>query len=183
MGLSIAAKKTTVIRFFFAVKIFSYRENVRKFFTRILFYNEKFSDEYLGQVRTYVVMMQWLARETSDRSLGWRLAPTTRHCTAYRASSSQEQGTHFRDLPWQVSNDSFLLQYRYGVPVSHVGRLPATHQLFPNRCCPYIFVRVVASNTTSYLLLTAASHLNLSNKNLTWRAVRPSQLMPTTRVL
>ena len=36
---------------FFVVKIFSYRENVRKFFTRI-FYNETFSDEYLGQVRT-----------------------------------------------------------------------------------------------------------------------------------
>ena len=45
--------KTTVIRFFFVVKIFSYRENVRNFFTRILFYNETFSDEYLGQVRTY----------------------------------------------------------------------------------------------------------------------------------
>ena len=102
-----------------------------------------------------VVMTQWLARETSDRSLGW----LHRHCTAYRASSSQE---HFRDLPWQVSNDSFLLQYHYGVPVSHVGRLPATHQLFPNRCCPYIFVHEVASNTTSYLLLTAASHLDLS---------------------
>ena len=107
---------------------------------------------------TYVVMTQWLARETSDRSLGWLY----RHCTAYRASSSQEQGTHFRDLPWQVSNDSFLLQYRYGVPVSHVGRLPATHQLFPNRCCPYIFIHAVASNTTSHLLLTAASHLDLS---------------------
>ena len=37
---------------FFVVKILSYRENVRNFFTRILFYNEKFSDEYLGQVRT-----------------------------------------------------------------------------------------------------------------------------------
>ena len=44
--------ESTVIRFFFVVKIFSYRENVRKIFTRILFYNEKFSDEYLGQVRT-----------------------------------------------------------------------------------------------------------------------------------
>ena len=52
---------------------------------RILFYNEKFSDEYLGQVRTY-------------------------------------------------SNDA-------GVD---------------------IFVHVVASNTTSHLLLTAASHLDLS---------------------
>ena len=69
----------TVIRFFFVVKIFSYRANVRKFFTRILFYNEKFSDEYLGQVRTYVyvVMTQWLARETSARSLGWRLLLVT----------------------------------------------------------------------------------------------------------
>ena len=40
---------------FFVVKIFSYRENVRKFFTftRILFYKEKFSDEHFGQVRTY----------------------------------------------------------------------------------------------------------------------------------
>ena len=104
----------------FVVKIFSSRENVRIFFTRILFYNDKFSDEYLGEVHVHTY--------SSGRSLGWRLLGVTpRHCTAYRASSSQEQGTHFRDLPWQLSNDSFLLQYRYGVPVSHVGRLPATH--------------------------------------------------------
>ena len=46
----------TVIRFFFVVKIFSYRENVQNFFTRILFYNETFSDEYLGQVRNDAVL-------------------------------------------------------------------------------------------------------------------------------
>ena len=33
----------TVIRFYFVVKIFSYKENVRKYFMQISFYNEKFS--------------------------------------------------------------------------------------------------------------------------------------------
>ena len=45
-----ALEESTVIRFFFVVKIFSYRENVRKFFTQILFYKEIFST---GQVRTH----------------------------------------------------------------------------------------------------------------------------------
>ena len=39
----IEAGDTTVIRFYFVVKIFSYKENVRKYFTRILFYNKHFS--------------------------------------------------------------------------------------------------------------------------------------------
>ena len=38
-----------------------------------------------------------------------------------------------------------------------VGWLLAAHQHFPNCCCPYILVYVVASNTTSNLLFT--SHL------------------------
>jgi len=59
------------------------------------------------------------------------------------------------------------LQYRYGIPVSHVGWLPATYQHFPNLCCPYIFVYVVASNTTSHLDLTVACG-------------GPPQLLPTT---
>ena len=40
---------------------------------------------------------------------------------------------------------------------SNVGWLRATHQHFPNCCCPYILVFVVTSNTTSNLLFT--SHL------------------------
>ena len=47
-----------------------------------------------------------------------------------------------------------------------VGSLLATHHHFPNSCCPYILVCVVASNTTSHLLIT--SHLS------------GTQLMPTT---
>ena len=40
---------------------------------------------------------------------------------------------------------------------SNVGWLRATHQHFPNCCCPYILVYMVASNTTSHILFT--SHL------------------------
>ena len=68
------------------------------------------------------------------------------------------------------------LQYRYGAPVSHIGWLPAIYTpALPNFCCPYIFVYVVPSNTTSHLLLTVASHLDLSMAR-----GGPPQLMPTT---
>ena len=42
-----------------------------------------------------------------------------------------------------------------------------THQHFPNYCCPYILVYVVASNTTSHLLFTAISlaHSAISSIN------------------
>jgi len=66
------------------------------------------------------------------------------------------------------------LQYRYGVPVSHVGWLPATHQHFPIAAALY-FVYMVASNTTTRLLLIMASHLNLSMAR-----GGPPQLIPTT---
>ena len=70
--------KITVIRFYFIVKISSYKENVWKYFTQII--------------------------------LWWKFF--------------------------------------------HIGWLPATHKHFPNCCCPYILVYVVASNTTSHLLFT-----------------------------
>ena len=39
----------TAIRLIFVVKIFSYAENIRNYFTRNFCYNEYFSDEYLEQ--------------------------------------------------------------------------------------------------------------------------------------
>ena len=44
---------STVIRFIFVVKIFSYAKNARKYFTRIYFYIENFSNEYL-ELHLYV---------------------------------------------------------------------------------------------------------------------------------
>ena len=43
----------------------------------------------------------------------------------------------------------------YNCNFSDVGWLRATHQHFPNWCCPYSLVYVVASNTTSNLLFTS----------------------------
>ena len=47
--------------------------------------------------------------------------------------------------------------HEYNSKFSDMGWLRATHQHFPNCCCPYILVYLVASNTTSNLLFT--SHL------------------------
>ena len=47
--LSKRPPQTTVIRLIFVVKIFSYAENIRNYFTRNFCYNEYFSDEYLEQ--------------------------------------------------------------------------------------------------------------------------------------
>ena len=41
----------TIICLNFVVKIFSYGENIRNYFTQIFCYNEYFSDEYLEQSR------------------------------------------------------------------------------------------------------------------------------------
>ena len=112
--------------------------------TKIFYANIVLQRNFFRQDRyVRIVMTQWWIA---------RMAPTPRHCTAYRASSSQEQGT-LGKCPMTASCFSTATAYLY---VSHVGRL------FPNRCCPYIVVHVVASNTTSYLLLTAASYLDLS---------------------
>ena len=50
------------IRLIFVVKIFSYAENIRNYFTRNFCYNEYFSDEYLEQsTRAYAVHAVFVA--------------------------------------------------------------------------------------------------------------------------
>ena len=51
----------TVICIIFVVKIFSYAENIRNYFTRNFCYNEYFLDEYLVRARTYAVHAVFVA--------------------------------------------------------------------------------------------------------------------------
>ena len=61
---------------------------------------------------------------------------------------------HCKNIFGHKTYENILHKYNF---TTNVGWLLATHQHFPNCCCPYILVYVVASNTTSRLLFT--SHL------------------------
>jgi len=78
---------------------------------------------------------------------------TSCHCTEYRASYLQKQETYFQDCrgkcPVIVSSFGTTTTY---LSVVLVGT--RVHQHFPNCCCPYILVYVVASITTSHLFST-----------------------------
>ena len=64
----------TVIRLIFIVKIFSYAENIRNYFTRNFCYNEYFSNEYLEQsTSAYAVHAVFVALWMLE-GYGWTLS-------------------------------------------------------------------------------------------------------------
>ena len=69
-----------------------------------------------------------------------------------------------RHFPRQVSNNRFLLEYCYHIPVSTVRWLPPAYQYFPNCSHPDSLVDMVPSDTACHLpfllICTRSSFLN-----------------------
>ena len=62
----------------------------------------------------------------------------------------------FRCKCTKETNENILHECNFYNKISFcVGWLPATRKHFPNCCCPYIFIHLVASNTTNHLLFTS----------------------------